>query len=38
LVLWNHGGGYDGICWDDSNQHDRLYHVRLNTYIIRRGR
>jgi len=24
LVLWNHGGGYDGICWDDSNQHDRL--------------
>jgi hypothetical protein len=24
LVLWNHGGGYDGICWDDSNQSDRL--------------
>ena len=24
LNLWNHGGGIDGICWDDSTSSDKL--------------
>ncbi|HEY9701387.1 MAG TPA: clostripain-related cysteine peptidase, partial [Allocoleopsis sp.] len=24
MVLWNHGGGYSGIAWDDTNNGDRL--------------
>lgn len=24
LVLWDHGGGLDGICWDDTSRHDQL--------------
>ena len=23
-ILWNHGGGYTGIAWDDTNNGDRL--------------
>src|SRR5690606_11287226 len=24
LTLWNHGGGWRGIAWDDSSGHDNL--------------
>jgi len=24
LTLWNHGGGWKGIAWDDSSDHDHL--------------
>ncbi|MFX0091405.1 MAG: clostripain-related cysteine peptidase, partial [Candidatus Hodarchaeota archaeon] len=24
LILWDHGGGTYGVCWDDSNGHDNL--------------
>lgn len=24
LVLWDHGGGLSGVCWDDTDGHDNL--------------
>lgn len=31
LVLWNHGGGYPGVCWDDTNNYDYLSMSELDS-------
>ena len=28
LVLWDHGGGLSGVCWDDSGDNLNLYEIR----------
>jgi hypothetical protein len=29
LILWDHGGGYPGVCWDDTNNEDYLTMLEL---------
>ncbi|MHA1212605.1 MAG: clostripain-related cysteine peptidase [Candidatus Heimdallarchaeota archaeon] len=33
LNLWDHGGGIDGICWDDTNSGDKLTMDEMQTAI-----
>ena len=35
LVLWNHGGGLEGVAWDQSSRGDRLTLGELRTAIER---
>jgi hypothetical protein len=35
LVLWNHGGGLEGVAWDQSSRGDRLTLAELRTAIER---
>ncbi len=35
LVLWNHGGGLEGVAWDQSSRGDRLTLDELRTAIER---
>lgn len=35
LVVWNHGGGLDGVAWDQSSRGDRLTLPELRTAIER---
>lgn len=35
LVVWNHGGGLDGVAWDDTSRGDRLTLPELRTAIER---
>jgi methionine-rich copper-binding protein CopC len=37
LVLWDHGGGLDGICWDDSNSSDCLSVAEVRQAISAAG-
>lgn len=29
IILWDHGGGYPGVCWDDTNNEDYLTMIEL---------
>lgn len=33
LILWNHGGGIDGVCYDENNSNDSLTTVEVNTAV-----
>ncbi len=33
LILRNHGGGYQGACWDDSNEHDKLTLAEIQSVL-----
>lgn len=33
LVMWNHGGGIVGLCWDDTSSGDRLTMAELRSGI-----
>lgn len=33
LDIWNHGGGIDGICWDDSSSTDKLIMEEMQVAI-----
>ncbi len=33
LVIWDHGGGYSGVAWDDSNGHDNLTLAEVTSAI-----
>ncbi len=33
LIFWNHGGAYDGVCYDSNKNFDRLNISELNTAL-----
>ncbi|MCE7741720.1 MAG: hypothetical protein GOP50_04620, partial [Candidatus Heimdallarchaeota archaeon] len=33
LILWDHGGGLDGVCWDEDNGHDNLLVDEISTAL-----
>jgi len=33
LILWDHGGGLDGICWDEDNGDDNLLVDEISTAL-----
>ncbi len=33
LILWNHGGGMRGVCYDENYQDDPLYNSELNAAL-----
>ncbi|HEX9909007.1 MAG TPA: clostripain-related cysteine peptidase [Thermoplasmata archaeon] len=37
LILWDHGAGWGGICWDDSNTYDYLDMVELDIALYETG-
>jgi hypothetical protein len=37
LVMWNHGGGIMGLCWDDTSSSDRLTMAELRSGIANAG-
>jgi len=37
LVLWNHGGGITGLCWDDTSSSDKLTMPELRSGIANGG-
>jgi len=37
LVLWDHGGGLNGVCWDDSNGNDNLTVKEVSSAIALSG-
>jgi len=37
LVMWNHGGGITGLCWDDTSAADKLTMPELRSGIANAG-
>jgi len=37
LVMWNHGGGIMGLCWDDTSSSDKLTMAELRSGIANAG-
>ncbi len=35
LILWDHGGGWDGICWDETSDNDHLTMAELKQAMNR---
>lgn len=33
LILWNHGGGMDGVCYDENYRDDCLYHNEIKVAL-----
>ena len=33
LILWDHGGGLDGVCWDEDNGYDNLLVDEISTAL-----